>query len=291
MNEFNDSVSLEKTNRNNNIFKYILCFILFFAGGVILGIFGTKKYLENKNSITETPEGVVTDITDITESSEYKDTINELYSLMSTSVDFYSTKGFDIEKMTNDDKLKFIYNYLISKEIVSEVTINSLYYGSLNCNYNFVVDPVKAGSYVSTACSVYSIPTTTIVENYKKLFGNESIDVSLNFAPSSTKSCLIENGTYVCGNIASQSLVSGALNSKFEIVKVTLDKDGTIIIYDKGYLVDTRSTIMNPNDGHDNFTEYYYELRSADNLTFKYTYKKGDDSNYYYLNTVMEQKK
>ena len=65
-------------------------------------------------------------------------------------------------------------------------------------------------------------------------------------------------------------------------------------IYEKGYLIDNRSNVDNPTDQYDNYylhsfdsTNYYYELKSADNLTFKHTFKTEDRQNYYYVSTEL----
>ena len=61
-------------------------------------------------------------------------------------------------------------------------------------------------------------------------------------------------------------------------------------------MVDTRSNIIDPNDGHDNYylhssdsNIYYYELKSADNLVFAHTYIMGEDGNYKYNGTAVVQ--
>ena len=87
---------------------------------------------------------------------------------------------------------------------------------------------------------------------------------------------------------------SGELESKFDVIKVTKDSSGTIIVYEKGYLVDNRSNVNDPFDQYDNYylhssdsNEYYYELKSADNLIFKHTFKTDDKENYYYIGTEL----
>ena len=105
----------------------------------------------------------------------------------------------------------------------------------------------------------------------------------------------MQNNLYICGNIANNN-VTGDLESKFTILKVTKDLDGTIKIYEKGYLLDNRSNVKAQHPGYDNIylhstdsTEYYYELRNADNLTFVHTFKENDNQEYYYVGTMLEK--
>ena len=237
------------------------------------------------------------EVLDITKDPDYVEIINTLHDYLGKDSIFYSSLGVDLEKMSNDNKLRVTYEYIESNNLFATETLQPAYYGSLTCNNNFNLDVIVAadGSLSNgTICTVNTITLENFINNYKKIFNNENIDVSQPFNPKSTKSCVIVDNSYQCGNV-NNSNISGSLDSKFEVVKAIKEKD-KITIYDKGYLVDTRSSIVNPDDGHDNYylhssdsTTYYYELKSADNLTFAHTFVKGSDNNYRYNGTSVVQ--
>lgn len=282
---------MNNSPKKNNSFLYIFIVILFLALGIILGVYGTKKYLDSKSE-EETPEIVADGVIDITDKKEYSETIDKLYSLISGNSIFYSSKGISLETMDNNTKLSLMYTYALNNSLGSSEQLPWSYWGSGTCANDFIVDPLEEET--SQICSVVTIPVSTINDNYKKLFNSTLIDTSVNFKPSTFKSCVLDGDNYVCGNVG--SVVNGSLDSKFEIQKVTLDND-IISIYDKGYLLDTRSDRINSEDGYSNHylhtadsTEYYYELKSADNVTFKHNFKKADDNNYYYVSTEVVEK-
>ena len=292
----------ETVKKKNKKSKYIISFILFFFIGGVLGGFGTYKTLGMKEDKKETKnvekkKEKEPEVLDITKDPDYVEIINNLHDYLGKDSIFYSSLGVDLEKMSNDNKLRVTYEYIESNNLFATETLQPAYYGSLTCNNNFNLDVIVAadGSLSNgTICTVNTITLENFINNYKKIFNNENIDVSQPFNPKSTKSCVIVDNSYQCGNV-NNSNISGSLDSKFEVVKAIKEKD-KITIYDKGYLVDTRSSIVNPDDGHDNYylhssdsTTYYYELKSADNLTFAHTFVKGKDNNYRYNGTSVVQ--
>ena len=292
----------ESVKKKNKKSKYIISFLLFFVIGGLLGGFGTYKTLgmkEDKKEVkkVEKKKEKEPDLLDITKDPDYVELINNLHDYLSKDSMFYSSTGVDLEKVSNDNKLRVTYEYMESKNLFATETLQPAYYGSLTCMNNFNLDVIVAadGSLSNgTVCTVNTVSLENFINNYKKIFNNENIDVSQPFNPRSTKSCVIVDNAYQCGNV-NNSQQTGSLDSKFEVVKAIKEKD-KITIYDKGYLVDTRSSVVNPDDGHDNYylhssdsTTYYYELKSADNLTFAHTFVKGSDKNYRYNGTAVVQ--
>ncbi len=279
---------MDNPTKKNNSFLYIFIVILFLALGIILGVYGTKKYLSSKaeDDVVEEVDGVI----DITEKKEYSETIKNLYALVSSNTIFYTSKGVSLETMDNNTKLSLMYTYALNNGLGTDDQFPWSFYGSSTCEYDFIVDPLEDTT--SQTCSVVTIPVSSFVDNYKKLFNNTLLDTSVNFKPSEYKSCVLDGENYVCGNIGN---VQGSLDVKFEIQKVTLEDD-VLSIYDKGYLVDTRSDKIDSEDGYSNHylhtadsNEYYYELKSADNVTFKHNFKKVEN-NYYYVSTEVVNK-
>lgn len=278
--------------------KIFLIVIIFLALGIFVGIYGTTKYMEmkeeenNQNDVVE-EKGPV----DITDDNNYKDLIDSLYKTINGNVMFYSTKGIDMSTIDNSTKLTMIFNYLNSAKQGTEEILTQTYWGSGVCQNNFVLDPAQQNTTTSSGCTVTKFSRDLFVETSKKLFNDDVLDTSVNFNPSNTKSCIVDmqNNLYICGNIANNN-VTGDLESKFTILKVTKDLDGTIKIYEKGYLLDNRSNVKAQHPGYDNIylhstdsTDYYYELRNADNLTFVHTFKENDNQEYYYAGTMLEK--
>lgn len=278
--------------------KIFLIVIIFLTLGIFVGIYGTTKYMEmkeeenNQNDVVE-EKGPV----DITDDNNYKDLIDSLYKTINGNVMFYSTKGIDMSTIDNSTKLTMIFNYLNSAKQGTEEILTQTYWGSDVCQNNFVLDPAQQNTTTSSGCTVTKFSRDLFVETSKKLFNDDVLDTSVNFNPSNTKSCIVDmqNNLYICGNIANNN-VTGDLESKFTILKVTKDLDGTIKIYEKGYLLDNRSNVKAQHPGYDNIylhstdsTEYYCELRNADNLTFVHTFKENDNQEYYYAGTMLEK--
>ena len=257
--------------------KYIVFFLLFFIIGAAGGAFGTYKTLgikidnnkNEKNEIIKEPKEE-----DITRNPDYTERIIQLYNYLSKDNIFYSSTGVNLENLSNEDKLRVTYEYIINNSLSETETLQPVYYGALTCKNNFSLDTIVSSEGVTSygnICTIYKIPIELMTSTYKKLFNNDVIDVSGPFNPKSNKTCILLDNVYNCGNV-----------------------NKTIVIYDKGYLQDTRSNIMDPNDGNENYylhssdsNLYYYELKSADNLVFAHTFVLSDDGNYRYNGTTI----
>ena len=198
---------MNNSPKKNNSFLYIFIVILFLALGIILGVYGTKKYLSSKaeDDVVEEVDGVI----DITDKKEYSETIKNLYALVSSNTIFYTSKGVSLETMDNNTKLSLMYTYALNNGLGSDDQFPWSYYGSSTCEYDFIVDPLEDTT--SQTCSVVTIPVSSFVDNYKKLFNNSLLDTSVNFKPSEYKSCVLDGENYVCGNVGN---VQGSLDIK-----------------------------------------------------------------------------
>ena len=273
-------------------FKYILLFILFLAIGIVVGIFGALKYLEKQNSNDNNNEVVDEYPKDITKKEEYSELISNLTGILDANPLFYNSNGVSVKTMDNNTKLTLVYNRLSKNEQGTNETAASLWNGATNCTYDFVTDPTDTGI-SSNICTVTRYPKSLFTETSKAMFNDSLIALDGTFNPSASKLCVAEGDFILCGNVVNASGVTGDLESKFSIIKVTMDEDGTIDILEKGYLVDKRSNVI-ASGQYENYylhsfdsTAYYDELRNADNLTFKHTFKTEDKKNYYYVSTVL----
>jgi hypothetical protein len=129
-------------------------------------------------------------------------------------------------------------------------------------------------------------------ELYKKMFNRTDLE-ALEFYLADTKKCVVVGEYYYCGDATALTGVTGSLDTRFSIEKVIKDNKGNIYIYDKGYLIDNRSSVVR-TEGINNYylhaadsKDYYFELKSADNYTFKHTFKLGEDNNYYYVQSEL----
>lgn len=276
----------------NSLIKHIILVVIFLGLGVFIGVYGTSKYLEAKDNddVDNTENWPL----EITSKAEYSEQIESLYSIVKGNAKFYSTTGWDYSTLSDVDKLTYIYNNLVANSVGETTTIDSIYYGSPVCSYDFSTDPASTDMSVSNICTLVKISKEEFNKVAINLFNDKTLNVNIEFNPADGKKCVVENDYYLCGNISSGSNVTGDLESKFEILKVTKDKDDTIKIYDKGYLVDKRSNVVNPDDGIDNYylhssdsTQYYYELKSADNLTFVHMFKKNENGKYYFVSSSL----
>jgi len=257
--------------------KNILLFIVFLLIGVAIGFFGAKKYMEDKEKKEETPvidEGPE----DITNVDEYKDLINRLHSYVDGYSFFYTTKGVQASTMSNGDRLYLLYDQMIKNNEKSEAVLTATN-GANNCSNQFALDDGTRN------CSVVKIDRKKMSERSKNMFDDELLDTSSGFTNSLGNLCIVSEANYMCGRPLTTNGVTGKLEAKFTVTKAT-KQEGTIVIYDKGYLLDTRSDIMDPNDGHDKYylhssdsKDYYFELKNADNLTFKHTFVTKDRVN------------
>lgn len=299
-----NSDTLEKNKKNSNLIEYIVIFLIFFVIGMVIGIFVTKKYFNGKAEEDTKPKtSVKTSGEDITENAEYKGTIDNLYSLLGKDTIFYSTTGANVDTLSNEQKLSIVYNYIIANKLDTSSVLNTGWYGSEQCPFNggttnFNVDVLldENGNLVKGAnCTVSDINAALIQEKYQLIFGNNNIDTSSNFNPKSDKTCILVDGVYTCGNIDNSMNYVGDLEVNYTITKVLKEND-KIEIYDKGYLTDNRSNVKNSAEGFDKYylhssdsTDYYHELKSADNIMFKHTFKKASNGNYYYSSSEISK--
>ena len=290
--------TVEENKKKSPVLKNILLFVIFFILGGVLGYFATTKYLDSKK------EEVVSEnssITDITENSEYAKTIETLHNFILSNTIFYNSKGVDASSINNNVKLGMIYNNIMNdKSLFSVETIPTIRDDSgwyTTCANEFTSNLNNGNALDSTnVCSVNRISKDNIIKISKNLFNNEVLDLSVSFNPVNNIKCVVDNQSYLCGTISVSNEVTGELKPKFEIKKVTIDLDGNLKIYDKGYLADTRSDKINQNGQYDNYylhssdsTAYYYELKSADNLTFVHTFKTDNNKDYYYVSSKVEK--
>lgn len=284
-----DRCAMEEVNKNNSI-KYIICIILFFVIGVGIGIIGAKKFLESKKEEKDvTPSN---GISDITESPEYQATIEKLHNMVNKNSLYYSTNGFDPMLIDNDTKLKYAFSTLFTNQEYTTETWYAIDWNLGVCANDFLVDLLNTGQ-SSGGCTIYRIAPDTVKNTFIKSFTQASIDV-VEFLTNDGKKCMLDANGYFCGTIT-RDQITGELKPKFTITKVLRDEDGTITIFDKGYLEDTRSMVVNPDDGIDHYylhssdsKDYYYELKSADNLTFVHEFKLDQNRNYYYVKSYLD---
>ena len=285
----------KKEKKKGNKFKYFVIFILFIGIGIGAGIFGTQKYLEYTNENDNKPVEEAGP-TDITENEKYQETISSLLDILNNDPMFYSTKGVKTSSLDNKSRLVLIYNHILKNKLNTTETLQPYYYGATSC-LNGVFNVDTNGNTPSTmviGCTVNKIKTSTFTEINNKLFNDDILDTSVEFSVDLNTKCVLDSGSYVCGNVTNLAGYTGKLESNFEVIKATKEENGTILIYEKGYLQDKRSNVDNPTDQYDNYylhssdsKEYYYELKSADNLTFKHTFKTEDNENYYYVSTEL----
>lgn len=285
----------KKEKKKGSKFKYFIVFVLFIGIGIALGRFGTQKYLDYKASQDKTP--VVEDgPVDITDDSKYQDTINRLRGILDGNPMFYSTKGVSASTLDNTSRLNLLYAYIENNNLATTETLNIDFIGASTCNSGaFLLDKqVDATLPAPQICTVVRISSSLLKDLNRELFNDEILDTSVAFNVGLDRKCVVSTESYLCGSVTNVSGYIGELESKFDVTKVTKDTTGTLVIYEKGYLIDNRSNVDNPTDQYDNYylhssdsKEYYYELKSADNLTFKHTFKTEDNENYYYVGTEL----
>ena len=287
----------EVIEEKNSSLSYIILFVIFFAIGTALGVLGTYKFLniskDDSSDVVNNGDGSY----DITESKDYQTIITNLHSMVNTNPMFYSTYGVSIETMEASNKLSYMYDVMINTSAFTSEDWNVTYWGSNVCAYDFLSEygvNNDGTTYPLGTCKITRINKTDILNKYKELFNNDTLDTSIEFYPNVNTKCVADETTYMCGKIGSSN---GSLTPKFSIEKVVLNKDNSITIYDRGYLVDTRDGAFDVNDGYENHylhssdsTSYYYELKSAENLTFIHTFKQDSNKNYYYYSTVLDVK-
>lgn len=284
----------KKEKKKKSKFKYFIIFVLFIGIGIAIGVFATKKYLESQegNNKPVVEEGPL----DITDNEKYQATIDHLRSIMNGNPIFYSTKGVSTSTLDNTTRLNLLYEYIINNNLATSETLNIDYVGASTCNGgSILVDPVVDTSLTAVSvCTVNRISFSILKDINTELFNDDILDTSVSFNVGLDKKCVVSTESYVCGSVTNIHGYTGELESKFDVVKVTKDNTGVITIYEKGYLIDNRSNINSPADQYDNYylhssdsKEYYYELKSADNLTFKHIFRTEDNENYYYVSSEL----
>ena len=280
--------------KKNNIFLKFMLFLIFLVVGTFGGYLLAEKYLLNQED--DVPIATEIGTKDITNNGEFSDIITELDNFLKNHVFLYCEKGANIDSVDNNIKLDIAYENVIKNKYYKEDTIPNNWYGSINCANNFLVDSITNEDGTSTNqdyCKVYIITKSNLESGLRLTFKTGSVDLVDEYRPNNNTLCLIqEDGSYLCGKVTGNTVEdTGSITSKFEIIKVTIDEDNTITIYDKGYLVDTRSNI-DVNTSYSNYylhsydaDSHYYELKSSDNLTFKHVFKLGDNNKYYYVNS------
>ena len=279
--------------KSNNFFKYFIFFILFMGIGVALGIFGTKKYMEYKDSKKPEEKVIEAGPEDITNVDEYADLINKLHSFVVEYPIFYTTQGVRVENMSNNDRLMMAYDYVNKDNKITEEKITATR-GEDNCFDTFALDDSTNIWLRDNGCTVKKVESELLKTKNKEIFNDELIDTTTTFVNSDGKFCMVSEGKfYLCGNKLNETPSEGKLESKFSVIKATKD-EGVIVLYEKGYLLDNRTQATSLIGGHDKYylhsadsKDYYYELKNADNLTFKHTFKTTDRINYYYVSTEL----
>lgn len=271
--------------------RYLILFVIFMAIGVVIGILGTQKYMEYKDSKKEEAPVIDEGPEDITNVEEYTELINKLHKFVVDYSLFYTTKGVKVENMPNNDRLLMAYDYVSkdSNTIVEEKLESTL--GSNSCLDTFALDDSSNLWRRDNGCTIKKVKRSLLEEKNTQLFNDKLIDTSSSFVNSEYKFCIVSEEYYYCGNKLDETINTGKLESKFSVIKATKD-EGKIELYEKGYLLDTRSIETSLIGGHDKYylhssdsKDYYYELRNADNLTFKHTFVTTDRINYYYVSS------
>lgn len=280
---------VEKTDKKKKDFRGVFLFILFFAIGATGAFFGTKYFLEQREEETKKGDPVIEQV-DVTSKSEYQDIINQLYETVKGKPEYYTTDGVTVDTMSNNFKYGLIYDQILTNGDYTEEKLPASYVGSTECSTYFLVDTAD-----TTGCTVYKIEKNVMNSIYMDLFNLSDLDTSVMFNPISTKYCVPVDTYYYCGNVYSINNVTGSLDTRFSISKVIKDTNGYMYIYDKGYLIDNRSSVIKV-EGETNYylhasnsTSYYHELKSADNYTFKHTFKMNEDEEYYYVSSELEE--
>lgn len=284
----------KKNKKSGKGFIVVLIFILFFAVGAAGGILGTKYYFELNKEEEAGEDFVISKEKDITTKTEYQDTISKLHSSIKNYAEFYDTKGIVLTTMDDNLKFRMIYNLVVADKLGVNEQATTTYYGSGVCDNNFLADSLDQGV-PSTVCTVQKYNKSDFVSKYNTLFAKSEFNLNKEYYPLDNKKCVPYEEYIYCGNVTNLTGITGELSPRFTINKVMMDDDN-IYIYDKGYLIDSRSNVPYV-EGQTNYylhsfdsSSHYYELRSADNLTFKHTFKIQEDGKYYYYKSELVTK-
>ena len=286
--------SNKKNKKSKKGFLVVIIFVLFFAVGAVSGVFGTKYYFDLNKEEEAGEDFVVAKEKEITTKQEYQDTISKLHSYIKNYAEFYDSKGIELSTMDNNLKFRMIYNLVVADKLGVNETANVTYYGSGVCENGFLADVLDQGI-PSTVCTVQKYKKEDFLLKYNAMFAKSEFNLNVEYYPTDNKKCVPYEEHIYCGNINNITGITGELAPRFTINKVMIDDDN-IYIYDKGYLIDGRSNVPRV-EGQTNYylhafdsAEHYYELKSADNLTFKHTYRMQEDGKYYYLKTELVTK-
>lgn len=281
-------------NKKKKDFKGFL-FVIFFTIGIVLGYFVTNYFIDKFDEARQDGSPAIKEV-DITTRTEYQDLINDLYDVIKEYPEFYTTKGINIDDMDDNLKFRILYDSVIESQKYSSEILNTLFFGANTCENDFLADYSSDGISLTSTCSVFKITLFDLTSVYKEVFGKDNLKSVPVFYPFDNKKCVLISGDYYCGNIMPMTGVTGDLDTRFTITKVIKDTNGDIRIYDKGYLIDNRSNIAKI-EGVDNYylhssdaTSHYYELKSADNITFEHLFKVNEKNKYYYYSTSVLKK-
>lgn len=294
MTKKNETLS-EDYNGKSSTFKYILFFVVFFIIGIALGIVGAKKFLvddKETEAVTVVEEETEKDISN---DPEYQDTIVYLKNLIAQNPIYYRSTGVDASQLTNDEKLKIVYEYVIRDTNLESAIDYPVSWESQECLGGLLVDlntNDNGTTYNAGFCTYYVLPISKVKESYRIIFNNDNIEMA-TFDADDHYRCVLGEDSFACG-LYNRIDYTGTIENNFQIRQVTIEEDGTINVYESGYLKDTRSFVNVEDDGIDNYylhssdsELYYYELRKDDNLTFKHVFKKDSNNKYYYVRTVV----
>lgn len=287
-------VSEYSSKKKKNTLKYILLFVLFLLIGFALGFYGTTLYLQFKEAEKEKNVDKTEWPIDITDDEQSKKVTEKLVGILNKDPIFYTTKGVNISTLDKNVKLRFLFDYINKLNQGTSTTLEVVDYENMTCSNGFMAD-ASTEEQENRTCTAKVYDYKLFIDASKTLFNETDLDTTISFSPEDGRNCVAdrENKRYICGNVPKQTNITGKLESKFDVIKVTKDEDNTIQIYEKGYLNDKRSNVIN-SGAYDNYylhssdsTNYYYELRSADNLTFRHTFKTNNGSDYYYAGTEL----
>lgn len=289
--EISEYSSKKKTK---NLVKYILLFVLFLLIGFALGFYGTTLYLQFKEAEKEKNVDATEWPIDITDDEKSKKIVETLTEFLNKDPIFYTTQGVNLNTLDKKVKINFLFEYINRMNHGTNATLEIVDNENMTCANGFIAD-AGTEEQENRVCTVEVYDYSLFTDASKKLFNEAELDTTINFSPEDGRNCITdrENNRYICGNVPKQTYITGKLESKFEVIKVTKDEDNTIQVYEKGYLNDKRSNVIN-SGAYDNYylhssdsTNYYYELRSADNLTFRHTFKTNNGLDYYYVGTEL----
>lgn len=283
--------------RKKNKIGHFFAFLIFLALGAASGYVGATYFLGSNNEDSPSSSNISEYPKDITNAKEFSKEIEQFGSFLNGNVYLYNSNGVTVDSVDNNIKLKLAYGYVSSNNLFIDEVINSYWYGAAYCENNFVVDKAEDGITNGLTCTLKVITKSNLLKGLNHYFKTDVVDYPSEFNPSNDIKCLLyEDDNYRCGKVDSTNISDGEIVNKFEVVKVTIDENNNIYYYDKGYLLDNRVGIeKNPNyekaylHSYDS-GEYYYELKSSDNLTFKHTFKMGEDGEYYYYGSSVEEK-